>query len=103
MPPLRRSLQHGCPDDRVNVGASRGYTNGYRGARDDQWMWWMRQPSACRFRTMVSVVSRSTARPLNRPVVRPSLVIQAMSPSAYPDLRATAASDAAAKAASDPR
>ena len=63
----------------------------------------MRQPSACRLRTIVSVVSRSTARPLNWPVVRPSLVIHAMSPSAQPDLRATVASEAAAKAASDPR
>lgn len=63
----------------------------------------MRQPSACRFNTIVSVVSRSTARPLNWPVVRPSLVIQATSPSVHPDLRVTVASDAAANAASELR
>ena len=52
---------------------------------------------------MVSVVNRSTARPLNCPVVRPSLVIQATSSSDQPDLRDVVVSEAAAKAASDAR
>ena len=36
MPPMRRSLQRGCSDDRVRSALSGALPNGYRGVRDDQ-------------------------------------------------------------------
>lgn len=66
-------------------------------------MWAIRHPSASRRSTIVSADRLSTGPPLNWPVVRPSLAIQALSGLARAERRDLTLGTAAEKAASAAR
>ena len=72
-------------------------------AAEDQWICTIFQVRPVRRRTTVSAVIRSRALPLYFPVVRPSLAIQASTPSELPARRVTSEGTACEKAASAAR